>query len=43
MTTAQVGNLFRGQMAATDPLVTGLTEKGRKPRKAYPKEYLDKL
>ncbi|MFO0935412.1 MAG: cytochrome c [Gemmataceae bacterium] len=37
------GTVFRGQMAATDPLVTGLTEKGRKPRKAYPPEYLSKL
>ena len=37
------GTVHRGQMAATDPLVTGLTEKGRKPRKAYPPEYLAKL
>lgn len=38
-----VGTVYRGQLAATDPLVTGLTEKGRKPRKAYPAEYLSKL
>jgi hypothetical protein len=37
------GTVPRGQLAATDPLVTGLTEKGRKPRKAYPPEYLAKL
>ena len=37
------GTVHRGQLAATDPLVTGLTEKGRKPRKAYPPEYLSKL
>ena len=37
------GTVYRGQMAAADPLVTGLTEKGRKPRKAYPTEYLSLL
>lgn len=37
------GTVPRGQLSAVDPLVTGLTEKGRKPRKAYPPEYLSKL
>lgn len=37
------GTVPRGQLSASDPLVSGLTDKGRKPRKAYPPEYLAKL
>lgn len=37
------GTVARGTAPTTDPLLTGLTEKGRKPRKAYPPEYLSKL
>jgi mono/diheme cytochrome c family protein len=39
----EAGTVHRGQRSAIDPLVTGLTELGRKPRKAYPPEYLSKL
>lgn len=37
------GTVHRGKLSAIDPLVTGLTEQGRKPHKAYPPEYLSKI
>lgn len=37
------GTVHRGQRSSADPMLTGLTEAGRKPRPAYPKEYLAKL
>ncbi|HEY2785665.1 MAG TPA: cytochrome c [Fimbriiglobus sp.] len=38
----EVGVIYRGQRPADDPLVTGLTAKGRTPRKAYTSELLSK-
>jgi mono/diheme cytochrome c family protein len=39
----EAGTVARGQRSAIDPMVTGLTELGRKPRPAYSKEYLAKI
>jgi mono/diheme cytochrome c family protein len=36
------GVIYRGQKPADDPLVSGLTAKGRTPRKAYPTDLLSK-
>jgi hypothetical protein len=36
----EAGVVYRGQKPADDPLVSGLTAKGRTPRKAYPAELL---
>src|SRR5262249_603713 len=36
----EAGTVYRGQKPADDPLVSGLTPKGRTPRKAYPDELL---
>jgi mono/diheme cytochrome c family protein len=37
------GTVHRGQRPGSDPLVSGLTAKGRNPRPAYAPEYLSKL
>jgi mono/diheme cytochrome c family protein len=36
----EAGTVYRGQKPSDDPLVSGLTAKGRTPRKAYPDELL---